>query len=149
MAWQEKVFDQEIATTLERSTDISPFLAKLLAERNIESVEDANDFLCPKLAHLHDPFDITNMDRAVGRIKDAIKNKEEVLLIGDYDVDGISSITILSSFFKHLKHPFKYVIPDRFIDGYGPNIRLLDQNLDKEVENIIFLDCFIKKLFLN
>ncbi len=85
MEWQEKVFDQEIATTLERSTDISPFLAKLLAERNIESVEDAKDFLCPKLAHLHDPFDITNMDRAVGRIKDAIKNKEEVLLLRKLD----------------------------------------------------------------
>ena len=48
---------------------------------------------------------------------------------------------ILSSFFRYLNHPFKYVIPDRFIDGYGPNIRLLDQNLDKEINNIIFLDC--------
>ena len=66
---------------------------------------------------------------------------EFTLIFGDYDVDGISSITILSSFFRHLNHPFKYVIPDRFIDGYGPNIRLLDQNLDKEIDNIIFLDC--------
>ena len=62
------------------------------------------------------------------------------LIFGDYDVDGISSITILSSFFRYLNHPFKFVIPDRFIDGYGPN-ELLDQNLDKEINNIIFLDC--------
>ena len=56
-------------------------------------------------------------------------------------MDGISSITIISSFFKYLNHPFKYVIPDRFKDGYGPNISLLEQNLDKETDNIIFLDC--------
>jgi len=74
-------------------------------------------------------------------IVDIIKNKKKTLIFGDYDVDGISSITILSSFFKYLNHPFKYVIPDRFIDGYGPNIRLLEQNLEKEIDNIIFLDC--------
>ena len=74
-------------------------------------------------------------------IADIIKNKQKTLIFGDYDVDGISSITILSSFFKYLNHPFKYVIPDRFIDGYGPNIRLLEQNLEKEIDNIIFLDC--------
>ena len=71
-------------------------------------------------------------------IVDIINNKQKTLIFGDYDVDGISSITILSSFFKHLNHPFKYVIPDRFIDGYGPNLRLLDQNLDEEINNIIF-----------
>jgi len=70
-----------------------------------------------------------------------IKNKQKTLIFGDYDVDGISSITILSSFFRFLDHPFKYVIPDRFIDGYGPNIKLIEQNLDEEVDNIIFLDC--------
>ena len=67
--------------------------------------------------------------------------KTKTLIFGDYDVDGISSITILASFFRHLGHPFKYVIPDRVVDGYGPNIRLLEQNLDKEIDNIIFLDC--------
>ena len=56
-------------------------------------------------------------------------------------MDGISSITILSNFFKYLNHPFKYIIPDRFIDGYGPNIKLLEQSLDDKIDNIIFLDC--------
>jgi len=142
MEWQEKVFDQEIATTLERSTDISPFLAKLLAERNIESVEDAKDFLRPKLAHLHDPFDITNMDRAVGRIKDAIKNKEEVLLIGDYDVDGISSVSILQKILSNLGATSSLIIPRRKDEGYGLTINVLKRGLDKkEVSLVIALDC--------
>ena len=142
MEWQEKVFDQEIATTLERSTDISPFLAKLLAERNIESVEDAKDFLRPKLAHLHDPFDITNMDRAVGRIKDAIKNKEEVLLIGDYDVDGISSVSILQKILSNLGAKSSLIIPRRKDEGYGLTINVLKRGLDKkEVSLVIALDC--------
>ena len=127
MEWQEKVFDQEIATALEHSTYISPFLAKLLAERNIESVEDAEDFLRPKLAHLHDPFDITNMDRAVGRIKDAIKNKEEVLLIGDYDVDGISSVSILQKILSNLGAKSSLIIPRRKDEGYGLTINVLKQ----------------------
>ena len=142
MEWQEKVFDHEIATTLERSTDISPFLAKLLAERNIESVEDAKDFLRPKLAHLHDPFDITNMDRAVGRIKDAIKNKEEVLLIGDYDVDGISSVSILQKILSNLGAKSSLIIPRRKDEGYGLTINVLKRGLDKkEVSLVIALDC--------
>ena len=142
MKWQEKVFDQEIATALEHSSDISPFLAKLLAERNIESVEDAEDFLRPKLAHLHDPFDITNMDRAVGRIKDAIKNKEEVLLIGDYDVDGISSVSILQKILSNLGAKSSLIIPRRKDEGYGLTINVLKRGLDKkEVTLVIAMDC--------
>jgi single-stranded-DNA-specific exonuclease len=142
MEWQEKVFDQEITTALQRSTDISPFLAKLLAERNIESVEDAEDFLSPKLAHLHDPFEITNMDRAVGRIKGAIKNKEEVLLIGDYDVDGISSVSILQKILSNLGTKSSLIIPRRKDEGYGLTINVLKRGLDKkEVSLVIALDC--------
>ena len=142
MEWQEKVFDQEITTALQRSTDISPFLAKLLAERNIESVEDAEDFLSPKLAHLQDPFDISNMDRAVGRIKDAIKQKEEVLLIGDYDVDGISSVSILQKILSNLGAKSSLIIPRRKDEGYGLTISVLERGLDKkEVSLVIALDC--------
>ena len=83
MKWQEKSFDQKIVNSIANATNLSPFLAKLLAERNIESIADAEAFISPKLANLNDPFDIKNMDRAVGRIKDAIKKKEEILLVGD------------------------------------------------------------------
>ena len=85
MKWQEKSFDQEIADKLANSAKLSPILAKLLAERNIESIADVEAFISPKLAHLSDPFSIKNMDRAVGRVKDVIK-KMKKFFSGDYDV---------------------------------------------------------------
>ena len=109
---------------LNRNFNKEDILVKEVTDNNLNIFSKDKDFLS-----------------ASEMIIDIINNKQKTLIFGDYDVDGISSITILSSFFRYLNHPFKYVIPDRFIDGYGPNIRLIDQNLDKEIDNIIFLDC--------
>ncbi len=109
---------------LTRNFNKEDILVNKITSKNLNIFSKKNDFLL-----------------ASNMIIDIIKNKQKTLIFGDYDVDGISSITILSSFFKFLEHPFKYVIPDRFKDGYGPNIKLLEKNLDKEINNIIFLDC--------
>lgn len=140
--WQEKSFDQKIADTLANSTNLSPFVAKLLAERNIESIADAEAFISPKLAHLNDPFDIKNMDRAVGRIKDAIKKKEEILLVGDYDVDGISSVSILQKVLTELGGVSTLIIPRRKDEGYGLTMNVLKRGLKKrDLSLVIALDC--------
>ena len=131
MKWQEKYFDQEIADTLANSAKLSPILAKLLAERNIESIADVEAFISPKLAHLSDPFGIKNMDRAVGRVKDAIKKNEEILLVGDYDVDGISSVSILQKVLSELGGISSLIIPRRKDEGYGLTMNVLTRGLRK------------------
>ena len=142
MKWQEKSFDQKIANTLSNSSKFSPFLAKLLAERNIASIADAEGFISPKLAHLSDPFDIKNMDRAVGRTKDAIKKKERILLVGDYDVDGISSVSILQKVLSELGAVSSLIIPRRKDEGYGLTMNVLKRGLGKRaISLVIALDC--------
>ena len=142
MKWQEKSFDQKIANKLSNSSKFSPFLAKLLAERNIESIADAEGFISPKLAHLNDPFDIKNMDRAVGRTKDAIKKKEGILLVGDYDVDGISSVSILQNVLSELGAVSSLIIPRRKDEGYGLTMNVLKRGLGKrDISLVIALDC--------
>ena len=137
--WKEYKTPKRLIDKYSSDFYISENLSKFYLTRNFNK----EDILVKKV--IDNNLNIFSKDKdflsASEMIIDIIKNKQKTLIFGDYDVDGISSITILSSFFKYLNHPFKYVIPDRFVDGYGPNIRLIDQNLDKEIDNIIFLDC--------
>ncbi len=137
--WKEHKIPKRLIDKYSNDFDISENLSKFYLTRNFNK----EDILIKNISISNLNIFSENKDFLLGSkmIIDIIKNKRKTLIIGDYDVDGISSITILTSYFSHLGHPFKYVIPDRFIDGYGPNIRLLEQNLDKEIDNIIFLDC--------
>ena len=137
--WKEYKTPKRLIDKYSNDFDISENLSKFYLSRNFNK----EDILIKEITDNNLNIFSKNKDflSASEMIADIIKNKQKTLIFGDYDVDGISSITILSSFFKYLNHPFKYVIPDRFIDGYGPNIRLLEQNLEKEINNIIFLDC--------
>ena len=137
--WKEYKIPKRLIDKYSNDFNISANLSKFYLTRNFNK-EDIliKNITCDNLNIFSDNKDFLSGTKI---IIDIIKNKKKTLIFGDYDVDGISSITILSSFFKYIDHPFKYVIPDRLIDGYGPNIKLLDQNLDKEVDNIIFLDC--------
>ena len=137
--WKEHKTPKRLIDKYSSDFDISENLSKFYLTRNFNKedilIKEATDNNLNIFSKNKDFLSASKM------IVDIIKNKQKTLIFGDYDVDGISSITILSSFFRYLDHPFKYVIPDRFIDGYGPNIKLLEQNLDKEIDNIIFLDC--------
>ena len=137
--WKEYKIPKRLIDKYSSDFDISENLSKFYITRNFNK----EDILIKEPTDNNLNIFSKNKDflSASEMLIDIIRNKQKTLIFGDYDVDGISSITILSSFFRYLNHPFKYVIPDRFIDGYGPNIRLLDQNLDKEIDNIIFLDC--------
>ena len=137
--WKEYKIPKRLIDKYSSDFNISENLSKFYLRRNFNKedilIKEVTDNNLNIFSKKKDFLSASEM------IVDIIKNKQKTLIFGDYDVDGISSITILSSFFRYLNHPFKYVVPDRFIDGYGPNIRLLDQNLDKEINNIIFLDC--------
>ncbi len=137
--WKEYKIPKRLIDKYSSDFDISENLSKFYLTRNF----NIEDILIKEASNNN--LNIFSKDKdfisASEMLINIIRNKQKTLIFGDYDVDGISSITILSSFFKYLNHPFKYVIPDRFIDGYGPNIRLLEQNLEKEINNIIFLDC--------
>ena len=137
--WNEYKTPKRLIDKYSNDFDISENLSKFYLTRNFNKedilIKEATD------DNLNIFSKNTDFLSASRMIVDIINNKQKTLIFGDYDVDGISSITILSSFFRYLNHPFKYVIPDRFIDGYGPNIRLLDQNLHEDIDNIIFLDC--------
>ena len=137
--WKEYKIPKRLIDKYSSDFNISENLSKFYLTRNFNK----EDILIKNVNNNNLNIFSDNKDFLLGTkmIIDIIKNKKKTLIFGDYDVDGISSITILSSFFRYIGHPFKYIIPDRFIDGYGPNIRLLKQNLDQEIDNIIFLDC--------
>jgi len=137
--WKEHKIPKRLIDKYSSDFDISKNLSKFYLMRNFNK----EDILIKNITGKNLNMFSRNKDfiSASEMMIDIIKSKQKTLIFGDYDVDGVSSIAILSSFFRYLDHPFKYVIPDRFIDGYGPNIKLLDQNLDKKIDNIIFLDC--------
>lgn len=142
MIWQEKSFDRQVVSLLEKSDEISPMTAKLLSTRSISSVLHAENFLKPKLANLRDPFEIPHMHHAVDRIKNALSSKEQILLVGDYDADGISSVSIMQKVLFELGGYSSYVIPKRLDEGYGLTQKVLDRGLNnKNVSLVIALDC--------
>ncbi|MEC7802357.1 MAG: single-stranded-DNA-specific exonuclease RecJ [Verrucomicrobiota bacterium] len=142
MIWQEKTYDCKIASLLEKRCNISSLAARLLSIRKISSVLEAENFLNPKLAHLSDPFEIPQMDEAVERIERAILKKEQILLVGDYDADGISAVSIVQKMLLELGANSSYVIPRRVDEGYGLTQKVIDRGIShKEISLVIALDC--------
>ncbi len=119
-------------------------LATLLAQRGIKDQAEARKFYRPAMEHLHDPFLMKDMDRAVERIKQAVDKGESVMVYGDYDVDGTTAVALVFSLLeKCLKKAFPYV-PDRYAEGYGVSFKGIDTAAEKGVTLIIALDCGIK-----
>ena len=142
MIWQEKSYDLSVASLLEEKSAVSPIIAKLLSIRNVSTLLDTSNFLNPKLAHLSDPFEIPQMVRAIERIKQALVNEEPILLIGDYDADGISSVSILQKVLLELGANSAYVIPRRIDEGYGLTMKVLSRGLkENDASLVIALDC--------
>jgi len=142
MLWTEECVDGEKVDHLSRTLSISKLQAQLLLGRQIEDNEKAKDFLEPKLAHLSDPFDLPGLKEAVLRIVQAIANKEPILLVGDYDVDGITSTVIVKQNLLNLGLDPHYVIPRRKDEGYGLTSEILTRGLGKDqIKLVIALDC--------
>jgi len=136
--------DSKKVEALQEVLHIDSTIATLLVQRGIETFEDAKGFFRPSLDDLHDPFLMKDMDKAVARIEKAIANKENILVYGDYDVDGTTSVALMSSYLK-TKHNLVYTyIPNRYDEGYGISHKGINFALENDFSLIIALDCGIK-----
>jgi len=129
---------------LSEKLGVEPIIANLLLQRGIETFEAAKDFFRPTLEDLHDPFLMKDMDLAVARIQKAIANEENILVFGDYDVDGTTSVALVSSYLKSYYPNVATYIPDRYEEGYGVSYKGIDFAEDNGFGLIIALDCGVK-----
>lgn len=130
-------------TDLSKKINISPEIGQILNNRGINDEKDAEIFMNPSLEYLRDPFLMKDMKKATDRIKKAIENKERIYIYGDYDVDGVSSTSILYIYFKSIGFPVKYYIPNRLEEGYGINEEAIKKISDDGCDLIITVDCGI------
>lgn len=142
--WKAIPYAVEIAKALQADLKIHPIFCRLLAQRGIETYEEAKQFFRPQLTDLHDPFLMKGMAEAVQRVVQAIQHKEKILLYGDYDVDGTTAVATLYSFLKPLHPHLDYYIPDRYKEGYGFSYQGIEYAANKGVGLIITLDCGIR-----
>ena len=132
--------------SLAAELNIDPVLSALLLQRGVSTFEEAKFFFRPDIRHLHDPFLMKDMEQAIERIERAIINKEKVLIYGDYDVDGTTSVAVVYSFFKQYHSYIEYYIPDRYKEGYGISTQGIDYAAQNNFSLIIALDCGIKSV---
>lgn len=133
-----------VVENLVQGLKISPALASILCQRDICTFEEAKHFFRPSLSDLHDPFLIKDMDRAVNRLNEALHKGERILIYGDYDVDGTTSVALMYSFLHHYTPQLDIYIPDRYKEGYGISQQGIDWAAAHGFSLIISLDCGIK-----
>jgi single-stranded-DNA-specific exonuclease len=129
---------------LSAALNVDMTIANLLIQRGIKTFSEARSFFRPKLTDLHDPFLMKDMDKAVVRIKKAIDNNEKIMIYGDYDVDGTTSVALMYSFLKSRITNIEYYIPDRYMEGYGISLLSIDYAHQHQISLVIVLDCGIK-----
>lgn len=138
--------DSLVVSKLAEELGVETPVATLLAQRGIDTFEAAKKFFRPSLEELHDPYLMKDMDGAVNRIQQAIASEENIMVYGDYDVDGTTSVALMSSYLKTLTTNIATYIPDRYTEGYGISYQGIDFAADNEISLIIALDCGIKAI---
>ena len=126
--------------------NVDELVATLLTQRGITTYDEARTFFRPSLDDLHDPYLMKDMDKAVSRIEKAIANGENILVFGDYDVDGTTAVSLVSSYLKSYYPNVATYIPDRYDEGYGISFKGIDFADDNGFSLIIALDCGIKSI---
>jgi len=132
--------------SLSQSLGVDEVIANLLVQRGIKTFDEAKAFFRPSLDDLHDPFLMKDMDKAVTRLVTALNNQERIMIYGDYDVDGTTSVALVYSFLKKHFDYIDYYIPDRYSEGYGISLNGIDFAADSKVTLVIALDCGIKAM---
>ncbi|NJN26896.1 MAG: single-stranded-DNA-specific exonuclease RecJ [Cyclobacteriaceae bacterium] len=136
--------DEDAIAQLSGEINVNPIIAKILLQRGITTFEEARDYFRPSLEQLHDPFLMRDMDKALNRIQRAIDNEEKILIYGDYDVDGTTSVALVYGFLKSIYSHISYYIPDRYKEGYGISKAGIDWAHENGIGLLISLDCGIK-----
>lgn len=142
--WQvAETYDADKVESFARQLNSSPVLARVLLNRGIDEVERARGYFIPKIEHLHDPFLMTDMMAAVERIGQALRDRQGIVIFGDYDVDGTTATSLLLLFFQGLGHPVEYYVPDRLSEGYGVSEKGIRFARERGAELMITVDCGI------
>lgn len=141
--WQATEYDASIADQLQKELNIHPVFCQLLVQRGIHSFQEAEQFFRPKISDLHDPFLMKGMGIAVDRVLQAIDNQEKVLIYGDYDADGVTSVSLLYSFLAPLLKSIDFYIPDRYKEGYGLSYKGVEFAHQNNFDLLITVDCGI------
>lgn len=138
--------DAEEVDKLATDLAIDNVLSALLVNRGIKNFEDARLFFRPNELHLHDPFLMADMEKAILRIEAAIAAGEKILIYGDYDVDGTTAVSVVYAFFRSFTDNLEYYIPDRYKEGYGISTQGIDYAAMHGFKLVIALDCGIKSV---
>ena len=146
--WRILPFDNEKTNSLHNALSVSNTICKILAQRNIDDFEKAKDYFRPKLSQLHSPWLMKDMEKAVDRIEIAFANNEKILVFGDYDVDGTTSVASMYQFLTALSPNIDYYIPHRYKEGYGISKIGIDFAKEHNFTLIVSLDCGIKSVEL-
>jgi len=126
--------------------DVPKVIAEILVNRDMKTTAEAKRFFRPRLSNLYDPFLLKNMDKAVDRIQEALKNREKILIYGDYDVDGITACSLLYLYLKEITEQVYFFIPERLKEGYGFSCRGVEEAKHLGITLIITVDCGITSI---
>lgn len=143
--WQIKEQPDAVeVASLQEALQVSETVAYLLNQRGIKTYDEAHTFFRPSLDTLHDPFLMKDMDKAVNRLNEAISKEERIMVYGDYDVDGTTSVATFFGFINSFYENIEFYIPDRYGEGYGVSEKGIEQAAENNITLIITLDCGIK-----
>ena len=147
MRWTLKPKPEDhLIAHLANALQVEPLVAQLLVQRGVTTFNEAKQFFRPQLSDLHDPFLLKDMDKAVVRIEQAIDQEENILIFGDYDVDGTTAVALVSSYLLTYYPNVATYIPDRYAEGYGVSYQGIDFAEDNDFSLIIALDCGVKAI---
>ena len=146
--WKIKTADAAATKTLCDSLRINPAICKILSQRNVKTFEEAKSYFRPQLSDLHDPWLMKDMRAAVSRIQSALNNNENILIFGDYDVDGTTAVAVMYRFLKNIYSSVEFYIPHRYREGYGISKAGIDYAKENNFSLVISLDCGIKSVDL-
>ncbi len=146
--WKILETDDKKVESLEQSLKINKTLCKILVQRGYDNFEKAKKYFRPQLQQLHSPWLMKDMEKAVARIKYAFDTEEKILVYGDYDVDGTTSVASMFSYLKNIYDKVDFYIPHRYREGYGVSKAGIDFAKENNISLIISLDCGIKSVDL-
>lgn len=138
--------NESVVEKLSAELNIDSVLTNLLVQRGIDTFEKARTFFRPQLSDMYDPFLMKDMNIAIDRIGSAMARNEKILVYGDYDVDGTTSVALIYAFFRQFYQNMGYYIPNRYAEGYGISFKSIDYAAENNYSLIIALDCGIKAI---